>query len=48
MPDGKPENRFAFNGEFKDAAFANKEHRAHGICWIVGCYGSCLVGKLAY
>ena len=24
MPDGKPENKFAFNGEFKDAEFANK------------------------
>ncbi|KAL9693900.1 hypothetical protein quinque_013185 [Culex quinquefasciatus] len=24
IPDGKPENQFAFNGEAKDAAFANK------------------------
>ncbi|XP_023322345.1 inorganic pyrophosphatase [Eurytemora carolleeae] len=24
MPDGKPENQFAFNGEFKDAEFAHK------------------------
>ena len=23
MPDGKPENQFAFNGEAKNAAFAN-------------------------
>jgi len=26
MPDGKPENQFAFNGEFKDAEFAHKEY----------------------
>ncbi len=25
MPDGKPENKFAFNGEFKDAQFAHQE-----------------------
>lgn len=24
MPDGKPENQFAFNGEAKSAAFAHK------------------------
>jgi len=24
MPDGKPENKFAFNGEFKDAQFAHQ------------------------
>jgi len=24
MPDGKPENKFAFNGEFKDAEFSHK------------------------
>ena len=24
MPDGKPENKFAFDGEFKDADFAHK------------------------
>jgi len=24
MPDGKPENKFAFNGEYKDVDFANK------------------------
>ena len=24
MPDGKPENKFAFDGEFKDAEFAHK------------------------
>jgi hypothetical protein len=25
MPDGKPENKFAFDGEYKDAQFAHKE-----------------------
>ena len=24
IPDGKPENKFAFDGEFQDAEFANK------------------------
>jgi hypothetical protein len=24
MPDGKPENTFAFDGEFQDADFAHK------------------------
>ena len=24
MPDGKPENKFAFDGEFQDAEFAGK------------------------
>ena len=24
IPDGKPENKFAFDGEYQDAEFANK------------------------
>ena len=29
MADGKPENKFAFNGEFKDAQFAHQEKKSN-------------------
>ena len=32
MPDGKPENRFAFNGEFKNAEFAHQEYFSNKTC----------------
>jgi len=38
MPDGKPENKFAFNGEFKDADFA------HGIIKETNTFWKQLVG----
>ena len=32
MPDGKPDNRFAFNGEFKNAEFAHQEYFSNKTC----------------
>merc|ERR1711962_584027 len=33
MPDGKPENKFAFDGEFKDAEFAHKIVDETNVFW---------------
>eukprot|EP00088_Acartia_fossae_P025083 TRINITY_DN25945_c0_g1_i1.p1 TRINITY_DN25945_c0_g1~~TRINITY_DN25945_c0_g1_i1.p1 ORF type:complete len:280 (+),score=55.12 TRINITY_DN25945_c0_g1_i1:101-841(+) len=33
MPDGKPENKFAFDGEFKDADFAHKIIDETNVFW---------------
>jgi len=33
MPDGKPENKFAFDGEFKDADFAHKIIEETNVFW---------------
>lgn len=33
VPDGKPENQFAFNGEFKNKAFALEVIKSTHQCW---------------
>ncbi|XP_055970141.1 inorganic pyrophosphatase 2, mitochondrial isoform X1 [Sorex fumeus] len=46
VPDGKPENKFAFNGEFKNKAFALKVIESTHECWKALLMNKCERGSI--